>query len=145
MAFSQKTLISFQRAHRSILLSLDRIQGVSRLYSQAKLGVCQLNDHVLNHLSRQDETFYQSLRDFYASHRESLKMLEFLTHDLKDLKIKYLVFSEKHSGAMGDLGARSFIKDFGEFKQDLVERIEMEENYLFPLLDGVIRSMDQGS
>ena len=65
---------------------------------------------------------------------EALKMLEFLSHDLKDIKVKFLLFSDRHSGEVLDLSARSFPKDLQDFMKEIIDRFNAEEEYLFPLI-----------
>lgn len=131
---SVKLIESFRNAHTTLLSSIDQVQMASRSYSLAKPSLRTLNAKVIAHLGRQDNQFTDKLLAFYAGDREASKMLEFLVHDLKDIKIKFLVFYDKHSGELADTNARSFPKDLAEFIDELINRIKMEEEYLFPLL-----------
>jgi len=131
---SQALIESFRQGHQSILTSIDQIQRVSRSYIQAKPLLRLLHEKIIEHLARQDATMMNRLQDFYHEDRESRKMLEFLSHDLKDIKVKFLIFYDKHSGEVLDLNARSFPKDFQDFVQEVLDRFNTEEEYLFPLI-----------
>ena len=127
-------IASFQSGHRAILQSLDQIYQVVRAYPQAKPRLRELNSIVLAHLGRQNKQMLDQLQVHYHDNRQASKMLEFLIHDLKEIKIKYLVFFDKHSGEMADINARNFSRDFQEFSGELIHRLKMEEEYFFPLL-----------
>lgn len=125
---------NFSSAHATILNSIDQIFLVCRSYSQVKPLLRALHEKVLAHLGRQDKVFIAKLTEAAGDNREAAKMLEFLVYDLKNIKIKYLIFYDNHSGEMADINARTFPKDFQEFSDELITRIKMEEEYLFPFL-----------
>ncbi len=132
---SQELITSFKAAHQTILISLQEVQSFSRSYTHVKPKIRDLHAQVLVHFERQGKGFYQQLSHFYSEDREASKMLEFLVHDFKEIKIKYLIFYDRHSGEMADVNARSFPKDFMEFVDALIARIKIEQEYLFPLLN----------
>lgn len=131
---SRQLVENFSSAHATILNSIDQILLVSRSYSQVKPHLRALHEKVLAHLGRQDKVLIAKLTEAAGDNREAAKMLEFLVFDLKNIKIKYLIFYDNHSGEMADINARTFPKDFQEFSDELITRIKMEEEYLFPLL-----------
>ena len=131
---SKELIERFRRGQEAILLTLGQIQVVVRSYPQAKQKLRELNEKLLAHLGLQTDSFFKKLSDSCALDHETRKMLEFLTHDLKDLKIKYLIFFDKHTGEMGVMSARTFLKDFNEFSEAILMRMKIEEDYLFPLL-----------
>ncbi len=128
---------SFHLSHEAILDTVSQLQGLTRSYLQAKPLLRDLQVRLLAYFNRQDKEFYQSLKIFFAEDRAALKIIEFLELDLKDSKIQYLIFFEKHSGEMGDMNSRNFIKDFREFSNVLLLRMKTEENHLLPLLERV--------
>ena len=89
----------------------------------------------MSHWTQQGEALWERLNTFYADDHRQLKMVEFLIYNLKDLKIKYLVFFEQYSGAWGDLGSRNFSRDFMNFAEEILVRIKIEEDYLLPMLE----------
>ena len=84
---------------------------------------------------RQNEEFWEQLNSFYKDNREATKMLEFLIHNLKDLKVKYLIFFDIYNDEWGHVGSKNFSKDFMNFAEEILVRIKLEEEYLFPLLE----------
>ena len=122
-------------AHQSLLASLDQIQPLLRSYSQAKPKLRDFQLKVLAHVGFQNNDFYAPLFTFFDGERQDLKMLESLQTDLKNVKIETLVFFERHSGEMDDHHSRNFPKDFTDFTKLWVGRIQLEENFLFPLLE----------
>lgn len=128
------TVNSFRLSHEAILDVVSQLQALTRSYFQAKPLLVDLRERLLAYFNRQDQEFYQTLRNFFAEDRPALKILEFLELDLKDVKIQYLIFFEKHSGEMGDVNSRNFVKDFREFSNVLLARVKTEENHLLPLL-----------
>ncbi len=125
---------NFKTGHQSIVNILEDVQMSARSYAQAKPKIRAMNELTLVHLGRQNDELFDQLRFFYRLDREKTKMVEFLAHDLKDAKIRYLIFSEKHSGELRDLGTPDFPKNFNEFLKEILARIKIEEDYLLPLL-----------
>ena len=126
---------NFKTGHQSIVDILDRTQGVVRSYSVAKPNIREMSKILLAHFGRQDKEFFDKLHSFYQSDRQATKMIESLIHDLKDTKVKYLVFFDKYSGEMGDIGSNNFPRDFIAFAHDILGRIKIEEDYLLPLIE----------
>ena len=124
----------FKSGHTAIIIAIDEVLQNLRSYNQVKPKLREFNTIVLAHLGRQNKNFYDCLTEYYSNDREACKMQEFLLHDMKDLKIKYLIFTDKHSGEFADNNYRNFPKEFIEFSREIIERIRIEEEYLFPLL-----------
>lgn len=127
---SADILAHFKREHEGILHALDGVLGRVRSCPQAPLQ--ELSQGLFAHFEKQGKDFYQKLLERHPSDR----MIEFLSHDLKDLKIKCLVFFETHGASPGNkVRAGSFPKEFMELKDAVVNRLKIEEEYLFPLLE----------
>lgn len=131
---SRQLVENFRSAHTAILSSIDQLLMVCRSYPQAKPLLRALHEKVLSHLGRQDKEMMEKLAAAFGDTRETAKLLEFLTHNLKETKINFLIFYDNHSGEMADVNARSFPKDFQAFADQMITRIKLEEEYLFPLL-----------
>lgn len=125
----------FRKGHQAIADVVTQIQRVVRSYGQAKPLLPVLDQVLINHLECQDDELFRELLDFYREDREAVKMLEFLIYELKEFKIQYLVFSDKYPGHMADRGSRNFPKDFAELTKAIVGRLQMENEYFFPLLE----------
>jgi|SRR3989338_6923642 len=131
-----KNLITGFRINHEILTdSISQIQLSLRSYNQAKPKLRELYNNLHNHFARQDPKFYERLALHYIEDRPATKMLEFLMHDLKDFKVRYLIFYDQHSGEMGAGHPRSFSFEFNEFANSILARIKIEVDYLFPLLE----------
>jgi len=131
---SEELVSGFRVSHQAIVDIFDRTQLVARSYLQAKPFIREMEAILLVHFNHQDKELFDRLRELFRSDRESEKMIEFLTHDLKDIKIKFLIFFEKHSGEVLDTNWRSFPVDFLQFHREVLARIKVEESYLFPLI-----------
>lgn len=125
---------SFKEAHRSILLAIDQIHAELRSYSKIRYGLSSFNEMLSAHCKRQDKEFFLHLTKRCLGDRESLKLLEFLELDLKELKVQMLIFFDRYSQGCGEIVARNFPRDFTAFSRVVIDRIETEEEYLFPLL-----------
>lgn len=128
------TANSFRLSHEALLGSIVQVQSTARNYLQAKPALFELNERMKAFFGREDEEFYNQLKNFFAEDREVLKMIEFLIHDLNDLKIQFLIFSEKHAGDLANQSGRNFVKDFRDFSSAVIARVKMEEDRLIPLL-----------
>ncbi len=126
---------SLRSGHNAILHTIEQLQHVTRFYNQAKPILRGLHEQLLSHLARQDQKLLDQLYSFYVNDRPAYKLVEFLEHDLKDIKIQFLTFYDKHSGEMADRNARSLPLDFQNFLQEIINRMNVEEEYLFPLLE----------
>ena len=130
-------MIGFRLSHQALTDSIAQIQLSLRSYGQAKPKLREFYSNLQSHFARQDQKLYDRLSSYYVGDRPTIKMLEFLTHDLRDLKVKYLIFSDQHTGEMGPGHPRSFPVEFTEFANHILARIKVEEDYLFPLLEKV--------
>ena len=139
MAPSPQQLIkSFKTGHQAILGSLSEVQLVARSYLQARKKICELEERLFVHWGRQNDIFFKQISDSAGEDRETAKIIEFLIHDLKDVKITYLEFADKYSGSGGDVIGRTFAKDFQKITDTIVTRIQAEEEYLFFVIEGFI-------
>ena len=129
------TVRIIQRAHLSILETIDQLQLNLRDYPQAKPFLRELHQKLFNHFGHQNESFFVPLKDYGSLVRRDLKMLEFLEFDQKEIMVKLLVFYDQHSGEMDDTNARSFPKDFTDFSSLVLGRFKIEKDYLIPLLE----------
>lgn len=130
-----KLIQRFRKGHRAIADVVTQIQGVVRSYARVKPLLPVLDQVLINHFECQDDELFRELLDFYREDREAVKMLEFLIYELKEFKIKYLIFSDKYPGHMADRGSRNFPKDFAELTKAIVGRLQMENEYFMPLLE----------
>jgi len=134
MADPQEVIASLKTGHQAIVNCIAEIQPLLRSYLSAKPKLREFHKTLLAHFNLQNAALADRLSAHYVDNREALKMVEFLTVDLKDIKVRYLLFFEQHSGELPDINARSFPKDFMSFAGLLLARIKMEEDYLIPLI-----------
>ena len=130
-------LALFKRGHDQLVQTICEVQLVQRDYAQAKPKIQDLYRVLLEHVSRQDQDFYNHLQQSWGGDRPTVKLLEFLVHDLKELRIAYLTFMDKHTAELADQHPQNFPKDFSNFSQQILTRIKVEEEYLFPLLEKI--------
>ena len=122
-------------SHQSIVDSIDQILPLTRSYVAAKPKIRDMSEKLVHHFGKQDQEFFETLRSCYEGNREAMKMIEFLTVDLKDIKVQYLIFFEKYTGELVDIGSRDFPQKFTEFSRHVLSRIRVEEEQLFPLIE----------
>ena len=128
-------LKELEAGHKAILENLDQIQYSTHNYPEAKPKLRALQEILLSHFSKQNVKVLNELVDSFKGDREADKMLEFLKVDLKDMGIKTLIFFDEHRADMVDVKPGRFPQDFFQFAQDLKVRINIEHEYLFPLLE----------
>src|SRR5437867_2916883 len=119
-----ETIRKFRSAHRSILDSIDQIRSHLRNYPQAKPLLRDLHQKLLAHFSQQNESFFGPLKEYFRLQRENAKMIESLEFDVKEIKIKLLVFYDQHSGEFADNNSRSFPVDFADFSGLIMGRLK---------------------
>ncbi|MFH1359446.1 MAG: hemerythrin domain-containing protein [Candidatus Omnitrophota bacterium] len=130
---SEELIARYKTVHQAIVNNLDQVQVLSRSYAQAKPWIRALRERLLAHLSKQDDDFFDDLRKVHQYDLHALKMIEFLSKDVRNTKVKYLIFFEKYSGEMGDFGSKAFPKDLMTFSDDIIGRLRIEEEYMLPL------------
>ena len=125
-------------SHSSLVEAISAVQPFLRSYLEAKPKLYEFNQRLLLFFSEEDHLFFNALYAFYKEDRSSTKMIDFLKHDLAQLKIEYLTFFDEHSAETFDTHARSFPKNFMTFADQILGRIKIEEEYLFPLLQKMV-------
>lgn len=128
-------LHSLRIGHQEILEAIDAVEPFLRSYHQAKPCLRRLYQSMENFLGRQDKAMFDALYQFFEHDRPSKKMIDFLAHDLKDMKVQYLIFADKHPGDMSDYQRHTFPRDFSEFSARIIARLKIEQEYLFPLFE----------
>jgi len=128
------TINSFRLSHEAILSVVAQIQPLTRSYIVVKPLLVELRERIALYFNRQDKEFYDELRIFFAEERSVIKILDFIELDLKDFKIKFLIFFEKHTGEMGAINSRNFLKEHREFTGAIMARLKLEEDHLLPLV-----------
>ena len=128
------SLENFKTGHQQIVAIVDQVQVLARSYGKAKPHLAAMKEILLAHFGRQNNDFFDRLRMFHKDDPKAAKMVEFLRHDLKDIKVQFLAFFDKYTGEMNDSGSPAFLRDFAAFTNQVLARIKIEEEYLFPLL-----------
>lgn len=132
-------VVQLKENHLALIEYIDQVHQNIRHYPDAKPKLKQLEIALLSHFEKQKKDFYSSLKEFCALSREKFKLLEFLETDLKDLKIKLLIFSDEHPAGMGDVRPKRIVQDFEQFSQEIIGRIHHERKYLLPILEEAMR------
>jgi len=131
--FISEKFKSLKRGHLAILLTIDEIQAIAHSYLKAKPKIRTLQEQVFAYFSLQKDDLFEELTHSFKGNQEKLKLIEFLKHDLKEMKIKALYFVDEHPADMADIRPKKFSADFAQFAKDLHTRFKIEEEYLFPL------------
>ncbi len=126
---------TFKKGHDSIYHSIDQIQLSIRSYPQVKTKLRVLEDSLSAHFSKQNSEFFEKLRKGCRDDHSSLRMIDFLEHNIKECKIKFLQFFDVYSKEMGGLGSPKFPLQFTSFCKDILTHLQIEEEYLFPLIE----------
>ena len=122
-------------AHQTIAEALDSTQLSLRSSRETNKQLYDLREKLLSAFGQQDKVMIDALYAFYEGDRLSIKMIDFLVHDLKDIKIKFLIFFDKHTGEVWNKKKGSLSGDFLDFAAQIVAHLKSQEEYLFPLLE----------
>lgn len=128
-------IIQLKLSQASILSCIDQIQPLVRSYPQAKFKLREFQAKLLSHFEHQNKILCSELTVFYERDRQSEKMIEFLIHDFKEIKIKTLLFFDDHPGNMTDIRPKNFIRDFADFSQAIIVWMKAENEHLFPIVE----------
>ena len=130
-----KLLQELKIGHIAMIEQIDQIHQVIRHYPDVKPKLRELQTILFNHFEKQKQKFYQLLTEYFLSDQEKSKNIQFLEQDIKNLKVKTLIFYDEHPADMGDIRPKAFIRDFQVFSGDLTGRMYDERKYLFPLIE----------
>lgn len=132
-------------SHGALLESLNEVQPLARSYREAKPKLRELYRRLILFFGSEDGAFFEKLYAFYNEDRSSTKMIDFLKQDLSQIKISFLAFFDAHSVETVDAHARSFPRDLADFAGQILGRIRIEEEHLFPLLQKMSAANPPGS
>ena len=132
---TKNLLTQLKFGHQAIIFSLDDLQQVVRSYNQAKPKLRALQNTLLDHFSLMKNDLYDFLRAQLQNDSQALKTIEFLDFDIKDIKIKTLVFFDEFPADMGDVHPVNFPKKFSDYTHELAAHLRTERQKLFPLLE----------
>ncbi|MCB9771265.1 MAG: hypothetical protein H6754_01750 [Candidatus Omnitrophica bacterium] len=125
---------SFLLRQETVLHALEQLQSLRNNYREARKISGECREKMFYYFRVQDEKFYKSLEDFFAENRPALKMIEFLTLDLKEVKVKTFNFFVKYGVDNPLEQGRNFARDLRVYRQEILHRFRVEESYLLPLL-----------
>ncbi len=132
----KKELISSLKiGHLSLLDDIDRMQHFLRSYNAARPLLRDIQAKLFNHFAKQKIDLYDTLSKLVKDNREEFKMVEFLKVNLNDIKVRSLVFFDEFPCDMSTHKAVNFAVRFGEFSQEIIARITVEEKHLIPMLE----------
>ena len=131
------SLADLRRNHQSLAATVEGIRADIRAYPRVRHKIPLLYGQLAEHLRWQDARFFDALRRISENDRETLKIIEFLFYELKEVKIAAVDFMEKYGEAAGNAVSRQFPKEFADFAAAIEGRLQMEAEYLFPLLEGM--------
>ncbi len=130
----ENSIEKFRQRQLVVNQALLQLASFRHDYRSARQKTGECREMIYNYLKRQDEQFYAKLSDFYKENRPALKIIEFLTKDIKDLKVATFGFFEKYGTANPLEQGRNFARDLREYMQLLSNRFRLEQDYLVPLL-----------
>ena len=125
---------TIQSTHTAIIADIDRVLECVRDYPRAFSALQILEQDMMLYFDCQRSIFYEKLRRLFQGNRRSLKMIEFLEQDLLDLRVGFLEFTDRYPPEANPVRIRNFPIEFKAFSRKIIDRISLEEEYLFPLL-----------
>jgi len=135
MDYARLTSQDFQKKHRAIEDTVYAILGSIRSQSVVRARMRLLSEQIASYLSYQEDGFYTHMNKSYAGNHQALKMLEFLSNDVKYIMSRYLKFFDRFSEDKDVAVWRNFPREFSTFSRELMARFQVEKDYLFPLMD----------
>jgi len=117
------------------------IMGSIRRTAYIQDRMPELSEKIMVYFKSQDDEFYLYLNKKFADNEQALKMLEFLSCDLRYVRAKYLKFIERYADTMSEIAWRNFPREFNEFSRELMGRFQIEREYLIPLLEQLAQKM----
>ncbi|MCB9757754.1 MAG: hypothetical protein H6753_04930 [Candidatus Omnitrophica bacterium] len=140
---SEDLLETFHHREEAILHSLLRLQALRHNYRAARLLTGETREMIYSYLKRQDDHFYTMMTEFYRDNRSALKMIEFLTVDIKEVRVATFAFFEQYGVANPLEQGRNFARDLRQYKELMINRFRIERDYLLPLLKRISQNSGQ--
>ena len=127
-------IAELEKDHAEIMQALDELLDHHATIRTDSLRLTKLETLLLNHISREDSEIYTPLRKLIRLDQTSAKFLEGSRQDLESLKIKALIFFEKHKESNNEALSKSFHADLKKLTENLRDRMDFEDTQLFPFL-----------
>lgn len=121
-------------AHMDILVRIDQIRQRGHSYGMASPLLAEFYEVLLNYVNLQVQPVYRDLGSRNSKNQEVLKILEFLEHDITELRLEILQFYDRFSDQANPIRGRAFSMEFRQFSDRIIQRVEMEEERFLPLL-----------
>lgn len=142
---TKEILRTLRQNHLTILHTIDDITKTTtsgqvftrKDYLTARPGLRDLQNSILNHLQKQNDSFYHDLESSDLLSSEEQKNIRFLKEDLRGFKVKTLLFFDEHPADMGDVNPKNFKRDFSDYLQELMARVRHEEEFLMPIIEKI--------
>ena len=118
-------------------LTLDAMAQARAVVRNDKIMIEKIKyflERASRHIFVQSGEFYGFLRDQHQGGSSALKMIDFFEMDLKELRVQLFTFSEKYLGDMPVRNTRVLILDFLALSRIVLERVNVEDSQLVPLL-----------
>ena len=140
----RELIAALKQNHIVILTNLEDInQMISgslefsrKQYLSVKPNLRSLQAIVFDHFQLQNKDLYDKIKSDLSG--DVGKDVEFLIEDLKEFKIKTLMFFDEHPADMGDINPRNFKATFHIYSSQVHERMSAEKDFLFPLLEKLV-------
>lgn len=132
---------TFKSDHQNIRKELENIKSIGTDYASMQAALKEIKEVFLVHMSLEDSEFYVQLRRRVNLTADLLRTLDSIVKDLESLKISSLIFFEKYAKPEEDIMEREFAFDFHNFYERVLNRIDLEENQLFPLFGRYIKKL----
>lgn len=129
---NEEIFSKLQLGQQAIIDDMDQIQTSIQNYNEVKPKLRMLYDHLFLHFSYQNNELLVALKAHVLEDRQKSKILDFLEQDIKEAKVRLLAFVDEFPADMGDIRPISFPKKFTDFSRDIMMRMQMERQYLFP-------------
>ena len=123
-----------------IIQTIQEIKSVLKNEMLSKAKAIQLYGLIVQYAAKQDDEFYTTLKVQHKDNQAALKIIDFFIQDLKFLKVRLFVFEDKYLADRWDNG-RKWAADFLELSDEIVQRFQVEQDQLFPLLSPNGRSI----
>ena len=128
-------IAELKTGHELILGLIHQLQALSHNYVLAKPLLRQLYDVLLNHFEKQNRHLVGFLDNRIAQKKQDSPLAQFLSQDLKEIKIKLWFFIDEHPADMGDIHPKNFLRDFKDFSLSVLSRIKTEQEQLIPVIE----------
>jgi len=124
---------SLSRGQDAVLADLERITENPREFEAVQPKLVHLQEQILTLLQFQSQRLMPLAQRVVSANRA--QQVEFLNYEIREMKVKTLEFFDRYGPAPNAIIRRNFVKDFMQYRKEVLAWINSQSENMLPLLN----------